>query len=214
MQTNVQRSYKDGLFYISDIYKGYVAKHELNIYGSRRIDLPNPNYIVFYNGTTKEPDFQTLRLSDSFVKQDWEESCLECTATIININLGHNLPLMNACRELYEYVYLIEQVRIGTRAGLTLPDAIDQAVVHCIDHNILKSFLSQHRAEVTSMILKEFDLNKHIESEKAYSREMERKLLLLLMQKLLADNRMDDLTKISSDPKLLEQLLREYNLSD
>ena len=68
------------------------------------------------------------------------------------------------------------------------------------------------------MILKEFDLNKHIESEKAYSctegRAEERNLLLLLMQNLLADNRMDDLAKITYDPELLEQLLREYNLSD
>ena len=75
------------------------------------------------------------------------------------------------------------------------------------------------------MILKEFDLNKHIESEKAYSREVgrtegrtegraeERNLLLLLMQNLLADNRMDDLAKIASDPELLEQLICEYNLS-
>ena len=72
------------------------------------------------------------------------------------------------------------------------------------------------------MILKEFDLNKHIESEKTYSHEEgriegraeERSLLLLLIQNLLTDNRMDDLAKISSDPELLEQLIREYNLSD
>ena len=143
-----------GLFYFSNVYKGYIAEHDLNIYGSKRIDLPSPNYIVFYNGATKEPDSKVLRLSDSFIKNDGEEACLECTTTMININFGHNQPLMNACRELYEYAYLIEQIRIGTRAGLTLPDAIDQAVVHCIDHNILKRFLSHHRAEVTNMILK------------------------------------------------------------
>ena len=70
--------------------------------------------------------------------------------------------------------------------------------------------------------LKEFDLNKHIESEKAYSHEighaegraMERNTLLRLTQNLLTDKRMDDLEKITSDPELLEQLIREYNLSD
>ena len=206
-----------GLFYFSDVYKGYVAEHDFNIYGSKRIDLPSPNYIVFYNGTIKETDSKVLRLSDSFIKQDGEEACLECVATMININFGYNQPLMDACRELYEYAYLIEQIRIGTRAGLALPDAIDQAVVHCIEHDILKRFLSHHRAEVTSMILKEFDLNKHIESEKAYSHEEGRaegkNLILRLMQKLLDDNRHEDLAKISSDPELLEQLIREYNLS-
>lgn len=203
-----------GLFYFSNVYKGYVAEHDFDIYGSKRIDLPSPNYIVFYNGTTKEPDSRILRLSDSFIKNDGEEACLECIATMININFGHNQPLMDACRELYEYAYLIEQVRIGTRAGLALPDAIDQAVLHCIEHDILKRFLTHHRAEVTCMILKEFDLNKHIESEKAYSHEEGKNLILRLMQNLLDDNRMDDLANISSDPELLEQLIREYKLSN
>ena len=48
-----------GLFYFSDVYQGYIAEHELNIYGTKRIDLPSPNYIVFYNGTADEPDSRT-----------------------------------------------------------------------------------------------------------------------------------------------------------
>ena len=68
-----------------------------------------------------------LRFSDSFIKQDGEEAGLECTATMININFGHNPHLMEACRELYEYSYLIEEIRIGSRSGLTLPQAIERA---------------------------------------------------------------------------------------
>lgn len=205
-----------GLFYFSDVYQGYIAEHELNIYGTKRIDLPSPNYIVFYNGTADEPDSRTLRLSDSFIKQDGEEACLECIATMLNINFGHNQQLMEACHELYEYSYLVEQVRLGTRSGLILPDAIDQAVEHCIEHNILKSFLLHHRAEVTNMILKEFNLEQHIKSEKAYSfaegRATERNALSLLTQKLFADSRIEDLKKAAENPEYMEQLMKDYHL--
>ena len=152
-----------GLFYFSRVYEGYIAEHELDVYSQTLLRLPTPNYIVFYNGTKEEGDSRTLRLSDSFIKHNGQEACLECTATMININYGHNQKLMEACRELYEYSYLIEQIRIGLRASLPLPNAIDRAVANCIDNGILKSFLLRHQVEVKHMILEEFDLQKHLQ---------------------------------------------------
>ena len=108
------------------------------------------------------------------------------------------------------------QVRIGTRSGLALPDAIDQAVAHCIEHHVLESFLRHHRAEVTNMILKEFNLEEHIKSEKAYS--LEEGLIegenksFLLMQKLLTDGRNGDLTRASTDLDFRKSLYKEYHI--
>lgn len=209
-----------GLFYFSDVYQGYIAEHRFNIYGSKRIDLPTPNYIVFYNGTSDEPDSRILRLSDSFTKQNGEEASLECTATMLNINFGHNQPLMEACHELYEYSYLIEQVRIGTRTGLSLPDAIEQAVQHCIEHHILESFLRHHRAEVTNMILKEFNLEQHIKSEKAYSlaigreegQELQRNRFSKLTQCLIEDSRNEDIARAAIDFEFCIKLYKEYHI--
>ena len=123
---------------------------------------------------------------------------------------------MEVCHELYEYSYLIEQVRIGTRSGLALPDAIEQAVIHCIEHDILKSFLLHHRAEVTNMILKEFNLEQHIQSEKAYSfaegQETERKRFSQLTQCLVHDARNEDIAKAAVDSDFCLRLYKEYNL--
>ena len=201
-----------GLFYFSDVYQGYIAEHRFNIYGSKRIDLPTPNYIVFYNGTSDEPDSRILRLSDSFTKQNGEEASLECTATMLNINFGHNQHLMETCRELYEYSYLVEQIRIGTRSRLNLPDAIDQAVTHCIEHNILSSFLRHHRAEVTNMILKEFNLEEHIKSEKAYSYAEGEENFARLTQILISKSRTEDLLKASTDLDFRKSLYKEYHI--
>ncbi len=137
---------------------------------------------------------------------------------MININYGHNQKLMVACRELYEYSYLVEQIRIELRKNRPLSEAIDLAVANCIDNDILKSFLLRHQAEVKHMILEEFDLEKHLRLVKKESYEdghMEgRNLITTLTQRLLTDSRIDDLKRATEDPAYLEQLLREYHLSN
>ena len=210
-----------GLFYFSRVYEGYVAGHELNIFSQTLLKLPTPNYIVFYNGTKEEGDSRILRLSDSFIKHDGEEAYLECTATMININYGHNQKLMEACRELYEYSYLIEEIRVGLRQNLPLPDTVDRAVKNCIGNNILKSFLLRHRSEVKRMILEEFDLEKYLKLEKkeSYAEGLAtghvegQKTIVALTQRLLADSRIDDLKKATESPEYLEILLKEYNIN-
>jgi hypothetical protein len=77
-----------GLFYIADIYQAYIAVMDLNMYGTRQIKLPTPKYVVFYNGEEEHEDVEYLHLSDAFEE---EGSCLEFTATMYNINMGHNV---------------------------------------------------------------------------------------------------------------------------
>ncbi len=55
------------LYYIADIFHNYEKnEQELSIYGTCRIELPNPEFVVFYNGGGKYPEYSELRLSDSF----------------------------------------------------------------------------------------------------------------------------------------------------
>ena len=149
-----------GLFYFSMIYQGYIRQNQLDIYSSTLLKLPSPRYVVFYNGLKEEPDRQDLKLSDSFIKAEGSP-CLECTAQVININFGRNEELMEACRKLHEYAYFVEKVREYLKEGLTLEASIDQAVVHCINENILKEFLEKHRGEVKNVILTEYDEKLH-----------------------------------------------------
>ena len=68
---------------------------------------------------------------------------------------------MGACRKLYEYAYFIQKVRDFLEEGLIRDAAIDRAVVHCIEADILKDFLSRHRAEVKDLFLTEYDEKLH-----------------------------------------------------
>ena len=149
-----------GLFYFSNIYQGYVGQNHLDIYSRKQLKLPQPRYIVFYNGVKKEPDRQELRLSDSFIRSDGQPS-LECIAQVININYGQNQELMEACKKLGEYSYFVAKVRENLKKGLTLETAVDRAVVSCIREDVLRSFLEKHRMEVKDVILTEFDEELH-----------------------------------------------------
>ncbi len=160
-----------GLFYFSRLYQGYLKEQQLDLYSQKRLELPVPRYIVFYNGRRKIPDRTELRLSDSFFPETAASPCLECTAVVLNINYGHNQQILKSCRKLYEYAYLVNEVRQGLDQGLRLEAAVDRAVDECINHNILKGFLLKHREEVREMILSEYDEELHIKSEKQISFE-------------------------------------------
>ncbi len=134
-----------GLFYFSRLYQGYVAKNKLDIYGRRMLALPMPKYIVFYIGADDIGESREMRLSDIFLKQTGEVPALECVATCLNVNYGHNQSLMAQCRKLREYSVLIARIRWELASGKELPLAVDSAVQYCIDHQVLDDFLRKHR---------------------------------------------------------------------
>ena len=161
-----------GYIYMADALKKYVALNHLDIYSSRQLELPTPRYYVFYNGTRKMADEITLNLTDSMKGEDAaERSCTEFTAHMININKGHSPKIMEKCPLLYEYAYFVATVRSYLEGEASLTEAIDKAVTECIREGILADILRGHRAEVTDMLLKEYDEEFHISCEKKISYE-------------------------------------------
>ncbi len=147
-----------GFNYFADIFRAYIKLHRLDIYGRHRIVLPTPRYIIFYNGEEDIPDQLSLRLSDSFKEPD---GCLECTATVININLGHNNDILKGCQTLLGYSQLIDKIREYITQGHSHGKAVDLAITYCIDHNILYDFLAKHRAEVVKMFDTDYSMRKY-----------------------------------------------------
>lgn len=158
------------LIYLVDLLKGYVEMNHLDIYGSRQLYLPTPFAIVFYNGKDDIPERSYLYLSDSFVNKK-ELSSLEFKTLVLNINHGKNKDLMGKCRRLRDYSFFVAKVReLPARVG-DLKESINQAIDICIQENVLSDILSKHRAEVTTMLLSEYDEAAHIANEKRWSFE-------------------------------------------
>lgn len=212
-----------GVFYFSRLYEGYVADNNLMIYHEKRVRLPKPKYIVFYNGTKNQPDSMELKLSDCFENTDNEAPCLECTATMLNINSGHNQELMKHCRRLKEYSIFVQCVREYIQSESSVEDALEKAIDTCINQDVLADFLKKHRAEVTNMILTTYDKDLYEKTLKEDAREegreeglMEGRAELnefkLLNKYLLKAKRYNDLERATEDIEYQKKLLEELGI--
>lgn len=161
-----------GLIYFARNYESYIAVNRLNIYGSVLQKLPLPQFIVFYNGTDNDAEQITLKLSDAFPDIPGKEPCLECTATMLNINYGHNRQLMEHCTKLREYALFIHEIRVSQKTYLNIKDAVDAAIDTCIESHILENILLKHRAEVRNMLLTHFDQEAYEKAIKAEAEDM------------------------------------------
>ena len=149
-----------GFLYYADLYRKLIHRSE-RLYSKHLLKIPRPHYIVFYNGSEKdmEEERRTLRLSDAF-ETDTGAGEYEWTATMININSGKNQSIMDNCHVLYEYAVFVAKIK-RYRDSMELKEAIDLTVRECIEENILRDFLEQHRREVCDMCLTEFDEKKY-----------------------------------------------------
>ncbi len=152
-----------GLLYFSRQYEGLVAQHKRNLYGSKLIKLPTPEYIIFYNGKQEQAERGELFLSDAF-ETGRGSGCLECKAILFNINRGCNQKLMEKCRRLWEYSEFIAEVNDNLDRNMPLKAAITKAIDHCIQRGILEELLRKNQTEVLHMLLTEYDEKSHMRS--------------------------------------------------
>lgn len=149
-----------GLLYFAQQFEGLLASSDDDIYGTKRVELPTPVYIVFYNGTGMQSDNLLLYLSDSF-SAGRGSGCMECTCEVLNINRGYNQALMEKCHRLWEYSEFSSEIEENIKKGMRREEAVHTAIDTCIEKGILKDILIKQKAEVLHMILTEYDEKKH-----------------------------------------------------
>lgn len=146
-----------GLFYFSAMYRNYIEPMKQKLYTDSPLRIHFPVYLVFYNGSMEEPERKEIPLSDLFIQNGKGlQPALECTALLLNINVGHNQELMEKCRILKEYAQFIHTIRSKISVGLPFQEAVETAVEDCISQNILSEILRKNKAEVIDMILTEY----------------------------------------------------------
>ncbi len=151
-----------GLMYFSQLYQIYLAETDQDPNRSKKIEIPAPKFIVFYNGPTQLDDEFEMRLSDAFkIKGEAKlapcNSPYEWTAYVKNINENHSEGLQKKCNALYDYSKFVGMVRRNKKSGMKVQDAVNKAVDEAIDKNLLDGFFTRQKAEVIGMILEEFN---------------------------------------------------------
>ena len=146
------------LYFITEIYKERGSIRSL--YTKNRLPLPRPEFIVLYNGVEEMEDRRMLKLSDMFIGQSLDDNIitLELTVKMYNINAGKNVEMLDRCEALYGYSTFVSKAREFHKVKKMTPeDAIKQAVIYCIDNNILSDFFNIHKKEIINMFTVEWD---------------------------------------------------------
>ena len=174
------------LFYLADLLSGITR--EKNLYGIKKVKIPTPRFLVFYNGEAPQPDSKVLKLSDLYETEETDHK-LELEVLMLNINAGHNPELMAASHTLWEYAEYTARVR--KYAGeMSVSEAVDRAIAECIQENILKEFLEKYQAEAKNVSIYEYDEERHIrqEREAAWEEGKEDTLIEMIRKKLKKGN--------------------------
>lgn len=140
-----------GFLYFADLYKKYLGDLDLSV--SRRIMLPTPHYVIFYNGLERREEEFTQYLSESF---EDDSGCIELTVRTLNINYGHNKKLLEKCPTLNGYARFVSMIRSNLKY-MSLSEAMEKTIEECISQDILKDFLTEQKSEVVAMSIYEYN---------------------------------------------------------
>ena len=146
------------LLYVADLYS--VLTKDMFLYGELPVAIPEPRFVVFYNGEQKMKERAVLRLSDLYHPRT-DHPYLELETLVLNINKGYNAELMEKCRELHDYSAFVALVREKRKNGMNLKHAVNEAIDECIHQDIMADFLRRNRAEVVKMSIYEYDEEKN-----------------------------------------------------
>ncbi|MBO4319582.1 MAG: hypothetical protein J5857_03845 [Treponema sp.] len=145
-----------GLMYFAQLYQKHLAKLGRTLLRSTLTKIPNPQFIVFYNGTRETGDRELLKLSDAFEIKD-DSGHYEWCAELININPNHNKALQKKCKALYDYVRYVSRVKENKKKGMPVTEAVDEAVKWAIKENLLDGYFRIQKEEILANSLTEFD---------------------------------------------------------
>ena len=149
------------LMYIARVYEKIVENKEL--YATKPIRLPQPEFFVLYNGTSPYPDEKTQKLSDLYESiaplglPERAIPALELEVKVINVNEGRNEEIVKRCKTLAGYRAFVGKVREYEKEETGKEEAMKKAIKYCLEHDILKEFLEENSSEVMNMLITEWN---------------------------------------------------------
>lgn len=145
-----------------------------SVYRKGLIPIPTPEFIVFYNGTEKQDAQWVQQLSDAYIDKTVMAE-LELKVTTWNINYDEDLDILKKSKSLHDYSYFVKKVRDFKSAGLTLEQAIKEAMDTCVAQDVMKSYLESNGSEVINMLNAEWNMDEALRVRGEEEREEGRK---------------------------------------
>ncbi len=163
------------LMYLVQIYHDYFEEQEADLYGSKKVHVPEPElYMIFTGERASRPE--TISLSEEFF--GGKECAIEVKVKVLYGDKGNDIISQYVA---FTKVYN-EQVKQYGRSR----EAVTETIRICKDSDVLREFLVGREKEVISIMMALFDEEKimrtHIASER---REASRKAA----EKMLKDGK-------------------------
>lgn len=147
------------LLYCARLYEKLLPRDA--VYRMARVKIPNPKFIILYNGQEPCPEHDTEYLSDAFLESE-ENPMLNLRVEVYNVNYTEHTAVQAALIErsqsLKEYSQFVYQLQQGKREGKFFEEALKDAVDYCIAHGIMCGFLEKHGSEVRNMLYTEWNM--------------------------------------------------------
>ena len=136
------------LNYVAELFKIYLEPEKRKMYSSSLIQIPAPEFYVFYDGDDTSFERKILKLSDAFKAPSDK---LELIVHVYNLATGMNEDLKNICKPLREYSTFSNHYKMLRKQGLDIDEAVRDTIRYCIDNNVMKDYLLHNESEVINM---------------------------------------------------------------
>ena len=141
------------LLYADELIRRMIDPKDL--YKEAPVKIPNPKFVVLYNGERYMPPFDEQQLSDNFLKEEPEYS-LQLKLDVYNINIDAGSELLEKSPTLRQYSMFVERVREYSKEKETLTERdMVEIMESCIKDGILPEFLRKYGREAVGMMFRE-----------------------------------------------------------
>ena len=148
------------LLYLSATYYEYIHDHELNVYTSKRLELPEPEFYVVYTGEQKI-DREIISLREDF----WHNPNAKVD---LQVRVIHAEDKSDVIGQYIIFCHVLdEQIKIHGRKK----KAAEETIRICQNAKVLKTYLEGRKKEVIGIMMMLFDQDYALEM---YHKELER----------------------------------------
>ena len=134
------------VMYLAKTWQEYIESHALNIYSSKKIDLPKPELYVIYTGTYKSGQ-EWISLADEFFSGD--DTFLDVKVKVIYN--GEDGDIIN------QYVIFTKVFNEQVKQLGRTRKAVLETIRICKDRNVLREYLEDREKEVIDIMMTLFD---------------------------------------------------------
>ena len=203
------------LMYLGQLYEKWfesAVEKEL-LYKTKLHKIPRPEFAIFYNGVTKKPEIEILKLSSAFedafdgLADGIKLGLLELEVPVYNINKGMNTELFKKGEKLRQYSEFVAKLREFQDVFDSFDKAVKETVEYCKANGILVEFLRENGGKLVSILAQEYDVEI---AKRVYAREQVEDKVIEFARKLLKRNRPID--EIMEDTGLTREELERLQV--